>query len=116
MNLSKLLILIIPKQLGKLVFDRVGFVLNFLSKSLVVSISTASRLWQKIQDASLSNSHIFKLFGYIYIPICAHATFLDEFSKTNSHSYEQKWEGHTLNKQEESEIAKALFQNYHYFN
>jgi|GEM_PF-3091143 len=56
--------MIIPKQLKKLVFDRVSFATAFLPKALAVSISTAARLWQKSRGASLSNSHFFKLFGY----------------------------------------------------
>jgi|GEM_PF-1115852 len=54
----------IPKHLEKLIFDRVGFASDFLSKALAVSISTAARLWQKIRSASLSNSQFFKVFGY----------------------------------------------------
>lgn len=56
--------LFIPEQLDELVFDRVGFVFNFFPKALAVSISTAARLWQKIQDAFLSNFQYFKVFGY----------------------------------------------------
>jgi|GEM_PF-5342325 len=56
--------LFISEQLDKLVFDRVDCALNFFPKALVVSMSTAARLWQKIQDAFLSNSQFFKLFGY----------------------------------------------------
>ena len=56
------------------------------------------------------------LFLVICVPIYAHAVSSDEFSKTSSHPYEHKWEGHALLGDEEKIIEKALFQTYHYLN
>lgn len=56
------------------------------------------------------------LFLLICVPLCAHAVSSDAFSKTSSHPYEHKWEGHPLKSDEEKIIEKALLQAYHYFN
>jgi Pathogenicity locus len=54
----------IPKQLGKLGFDCVGFTPKF-SSSLVPCLSAmVTRSGQKFWGASLSNSQPSKLFGY----------------------------------------------------
>ncbi len=54
----------IPKQPEELGFGGVGFVPYFSSRTRALSMNNVARAGQKIWDASLPNSQLFRLFGY----------------------------------------------------